>query len=274
MNCKIKLSSSVYIALCLLLLSSCLSNKKYVYLQNVTTHKVDSTSDFIKINKPNYHLQISDILTINIASEDESVSKIFNAAPSTMGNMNMVPGGVGGMMYYTGVGVNDSGNIVLPIVGNIYVLGKTLSEANAAIRLELNKYFKNYHLTVQFSEFRCSVIGEVTRPGKYSFLQNQVNILEVLAHVGDLTPLANRLKVSIIRQYPEGLKIHQVNLTDARLLESPYYFLKPNDVIYVEPIKMRELGNLTSAQNTLTTIATVASTFLLVLNTYIIFKSK
>jgi polysaccharide export outer membrane protein len=65
-----------------------------------------------------------------------------------------------------------------------------------------------------------------------------------------------------------------VNLTDARLLESPYYFLKPNDVIYVEPIKMRELGNLTSAQNTLTTIATVASTFLLVLNTYIIFKSK
>jgi polysaccharide export outer membrane protein len=274
MNCKVKLSLSVYIALCLLLLSSCLSNKKYVYLQNISTNKVDSTSDFIKINKPNYRLQVNDILTINIASEDESISKLFNPAPTTFGINNIIPGGVGGMMYYTGVGVNDSGNIILPVIGSVNVLGKTMQETYNLLRIELNKYFKNYHLIVQFSEFRFSVLGEVARPGKYSLLQSQVNILEVLAHSGDLTPLANRLKVSIIRQYPEGLKIHQVNLTDQRLLESPYYFLKPNDVIYVEPIKMRELGNFTNATSTLTTIATVASTFLLVLNTYIIFKSK
>ncbi len=274
MKSKMIFKIVTYVSICMLFVSSCISNKRYVYLQNTSTHKVDSTSDYIKVNKPNYRLQVNDILTINIASEDESISKLFNPAPTTFGINNIIPGGVGGMMYYTGVGVNDSGNIILPVIGSVNVLGKTMQETNNLLRIELNKYFKNYHLIVQFSEFRFSVLGEVARPGKYSLLQSQVNILEVLAHAGDLTPLANRLKVSIVRQYPEGIKIHQVNLTDAHLLESPYYYLKPNDVIYIEPIKMREWGNFTNATSTLTTIATVASTFLLVLNTYIIFKSK
>jgi polysaccharide export outer membrane protein len=244
-----------------------------VYLQN-SAHKVDSTSDYIKINKPNYRLQINDILVINIGSEDESISKVFNSNQSAGTGMNMMTNGPGGMMYYTGYVINDSGNINLPIIGAINILNKTISEANQLIRFELNKYFKNYHLTVQFAEFRYSVLGEVNRPGKYSFMQGQVNILEALAYVGDLTPLANRTKISIIRQYPEGIKIHQINLLDLNILSSPYYYLKPNDVIYVEPLKMREWGNLSNASNTLTTIATIASTFLLVLNTYIIFKSK
>jgi polysaccharide export outer membrane protein len=256
-----------------LFIASCINNKKYVYLQN-NSHLVDSTSDFIRVNKPNYHLQVNDILAINIASEDETVTKIFNSTLGASPNVPMMNGGSGGMMYYTGYTINDSGNISLPIIGSINLLGKTLQEANIAVRTELNKYFKNYHLVVQFAEFRYSVLGEVVRPGKYAFMQSQVTILEAIAHVGDLTPLANRNKISIIRQYPEGLKIHQVNLLDVHLLESPYYFLKPNDLIYVEPLKMRELGNLSNASNTLTTIATVASTFLLVLNTYIIFKSK
>lgn len=269
-----KIKVVLFIGLGLMLLGSCVSNRRYLFLQNPTTHKVDSTSDYIKINKPSYRLQVNDILTISIASEDETINKMFNPSPTSGGMMNMAPGGVGGMMYYSGFGVNDSGNIVIPIIGNVHVLGKTIMEANAAVRLELNKYFKNYHLFMQFSEFRYSILGEVTRPGKYSLLQSQVNILEAIAHGGDLSPLANRLKVSIIRQYPEGIKIHQVDLTDVNIIKSPYYYLKPNDVIYIEPLKMRELGNLSSAQNTLTTIATIASTLLLVLNTYIIFKSK
>lgn len=263
----------LFLSIGCLFMASCITNKKYLYLQN-SSHNVDSTSDYIKINKPNYHLQVNDILAINIASEDETVSKIFNSAPLSGPTMSMTSGGVGGMMYYTGYTINDSGNINLPIIGPINLLGKTLQEANLAVKSELNKYFKNYHLVVQFAEFRYSILGEVVRPGKYAFMQSQVTILEAIAHVGDLTPLANRTKISIIRQYPEGVKIHQVNLLDVHLLESPYYFLKPNDVIYVEPLKMRELGNLSNASNTLTTIATVASTFLLVLNTYIIFKAK
>ena len=273
-NRKMKSKILLFLSVILLFFASCISNKKYVYLQSVSTHKVDSTSDYIKVNRPNYRLQANDILSINIASEDESIAKIFNSSPSTGPNMSMTSGGAGGMMYYTGYGINDSGNITLPVIGKVHLLGNTLQEANSIIRLELNKYFKNYHLTIQFAEFRYSVLGEVLKPGKYSFMQSQVNILEALAYVGDLTPLGNRTKISIIRQYPEGIKIHQVNLLDVNLLSSPYYYLKPNDVIYVEPLKMREWGNLSSASNTLTTIATVASTFLLVLNTYIIFKSK
>lgn len=264
----------LFLSLVLLFFASCISNKKYVYLQSASTHKVDSTSDYIKVNRPNYRLQVNDILTISIASEDETINKMFNPSPTSGGLMNMAPGGVGGMMYFSGFGVNDSGNIVIPIIGNVKVVGKTILEANAAVKIELNKYFKNYHLFMQFAEFRFSIIGEVVRPGKYALLQSQVNILEAVAHAGDLTQLANRNKVSIVRQYPEGIKIHQVNLLDVKLLSSEYYYLKPNDVIYIEPLKMRELGNFSSAQNTLTTIATIASTLLLVLNTYIIFKSK
>ncbi len=271
---KIQANSIIFLCLATLFLSSCIGNKRYLYLQTLSNHKVDSTSDFIKISKPEYRLQVNDIVTVSIASEDENINKIFNPAPSSTGNMNMAPGGVGGMMYYTGFSINDSGKITLPIIGSVSIVGKTMQEANTTIRTELNKYFKNYHLFMQFAELRYSVIGEVNRPGKYSMLQSQVNILEALAHVGDLTQLANRSKISIIRQYPEGLKIHQINLLDVKLLQSPYYFLKPNDIIYVEPLKMRSLGNFTTAQNSFTTIATVASTFLLVLNTYIIFKAK
>jgi polysaccharide export outer membrane protein len=263
----------LFLGLGILYLSSCISNRKYVYLQN-SAHKLDSTSDYVKINKPNYRLQVNDILAINISSEDESISKLFNTASTNGQPMNMMSGGAGGMMYYTGYGINDSGNITLPVIGSLHLLGNTIQEANSIIRLELNKYFKNYHLVVQFAEFRFSILGEVNRSGKYALMQSQVNILEAIALVGDLTPLANRNKISIIRQYPEGVKIHQVNLLDVNLLSSPYYFLIPNDIIYIEPIKMREWGNLTNASSTLTTIATVASTFLLVLNTYIIFKAK
>ncbi len=263
----------LFLGIGILYLSSCISNRKYVYLQN-SNHKVDSSTDYIKINKPNYRLQVNDILAINIASEDESITKIFNSAPSTGATMSMTSGGAGGMLYYTGYSINDSGNIMLPIIGKVNLLGKTIQEASLSIRTELNKYFKNYHLSVQFAEFRYSVLGEVNRPGKYAFMQGQVNILEALAYVGDLTPLANRSKISIVRQYPEGIKIHQVNILDVHLLESPYFYLKPNDVIYVEPLRMRELGNLSSATSTLTTIATIANTLFFVLSTYIIFGSK
>jgi polysaccharide export outer membrane protein len=252
------------------LLSSCVANKKYILIQNAKTNSTsDSSKSSYRLDRTVYKLQVNDILYVSVASTDDNVSKAFSHSVGSQ-QMMQVQGGIGNMMYLTGYSLNINGDINLPIIGNLNLSGLTVPEAQDKIDLELKKYFKVYHLVVKLAEMPFTFIGEVVHAGRFSGMINQVTLFEALALAGDFTPIANRKNVTIIRQNPEGVKIYKVDFTQADLINSPYFVLRPNDVIYVEPLKSRSIGNFSSFQNSLNTITPLLTTLVLAINTYLI----
>lgn len=249
-------------------LSSCVSNKKFIYLQDKGHTKIDSAG-LIPVQPYAYKLQAGDILYIALSTEDEKMNKVF--VPASSGNMMMQGQGVSGtIMYYMGFTIDTKGIIELPFLGKLNLSNKTLEAAKETIETELRKYFKNYYLQLKLADFKFSVLGFVNRPGQYFFNQNKVTLLEAIAQAGELNNLAKRYELQLYRQYPDGVKLHILDLTDQSLINSPYWYIQPNDVLYVVPLNKRAIGDLSSLQSSFGVIAPLLSTLLMVLNTYIL----
>jgi polysaccharide export outer membrane protein len=221
-----------------------------------------------------YKLQKGDVLYISLTTDDERLNKIFVPSGGA-GNMQMLQGqGVsGGMLYFIGFTVDANGDIEFPYLGKISVHQKSVEEAKEVIQVEIKKFFKVFFLQVKVAEFKFSVVGFVNKPGQYFFQQNKVTILEALSLAGDLQNLAKRFSLQLYRQYPDGVKIHTLDLTDRSIVNSPYWYIQPNDVLYVEPLKVRTAGDVSSFQTTMTVITPLLTSLLLVLNTYILVKN-
>ncbi|MBC7381850.1 MAG: polysaccharide biosynthesis/export family protein [Bacteroidia bacterium] len=253
------------------LFSSCVTSKKFNYLQNKSGSQNDSNG-VIKTQNYNYKLQNGDILYLSLSTDDERLNKIF--IPNVSGQMNQQSQGTAGTpFYYTGFTIDGKGEVELPYLGKVSVTGKTIEEAKIAMEESLRKYFKVFYLQVKVAEFKFSVIGYVNRPGQFFFTQNKVNIIEAIAQAGDLQELAKKYEVHLYRLYSEGVKLHVLDLTDRSLISSPYWYIQPGDVLYVQPLKMRSVGNLTSLQSSFNVVAPLLSSLLLVLNTYILVKN-
>lgn len=234
-------------------LSSCISNSRLIYLQ--PSNEKESLSKFFDYKKQEYKLQQNDILDVQIRSTNEDANKLFMV--NNLSNQGGAQAGAsrGGDVYYmTGYNINNNGAIELPYIGNINVEGKTLKEAKIKIEEHLKKYLKTYYLSVKLGGIRFSAIGEFNRPGKNVILQNQATIFEAIALCGDLTPLAKRDEIKLIRQYPKGSKIHSINLLEESIINSPYYFIHPNDVIYAVPLPQKSSGLGVTGSNTFTTL--------------------
>jgi polysaccharide export outer membrane protein len=167
----------------------------------------------------------------------------------------------------TGYTVDEKGNIRLPIVGEVQVKDKTIDEA----RLEIEKKLRTLvvselYVKVKLGGIRYSALGEFRRPGKFVVLQDRMTIFEAVANAGDLTPVAKRNEILLIRQYPEGTRIHRLNLLDRQLIESPFYFIQPNDQIYVEPMKVREIGAGENAAQSFALVISAITALALILN--------
>ena len=253
------------------LLSSCVSNKKYVYLQDKGTVKTDS-SGIMPVTPYAYKLQIGDILYISLTSDDEKLSKVF--IPGGGENNMMMQGqqSSGSPLYFIGFTIDPNGEIEFPILGKISVVNKNIDEAKVAIHSILKLYLKEFYLQVKVAEFKFSILGSVNKPGIYFFNQNKVNILEALSQAGDLQSLAKRVEIQLYRQYPTGIKMHKINLTDRSIINSSYWYIQPNDVLYAVPLKARSIGDLSTLQSSFATVAPLLSTLLLVVNTYFLLQ--
>lgn len=221
-----------------------------------------------------YLLQKGDILYISLTTEDEQLNKLF------------VPNGAGGGMvmqqgqsvsgtpfYFVGYSIDSEGNIEFPYMGKVMVGGKTLEAAKMEIETQLKKYFKVFVLQVKIAEFKFSVLGYVNKPGQFFFQQNKVTIFEAISLAGDLQNLAKRYEVQLYRQFPGGVKVINIDLTDRSIINSPYWYIQPNDVLYVVPLKARAIGDVSSLQSSFGVVAPLLSMMLLVLNTYILVKN-
>lgn len=250
--------------------SSCVSNEKIIYLQNLEGQKPITEGELIAYEIPEYKLQYNDIIDVNIQTVDDILKNGFNPTADASNNMRMQMAQGGGDIYYmTGYTVDKSGNIRLPIVGEIQVKDKTIDEARAEIEARLKAYITSeVYVKVKLGGIRYSALGEFRRPGKFVVLQDRMTIFEAIANAGDLSNIAKRDEVLLIRQYPEGTKLHRINLTDRQIVQSPFYFIQPNDQLYAEPMKVREVGAGENAAQSLSLVISAITVSVLLINTF------
>ena len=249
--------AAVFVLMLVMCCASCVPSESLIYLQK----SGETAAEVFEYNKQDYQLQMNDILDVKISSLNPEVNALFNA--STMGTMQVAQATAqtgGDLFYITGYSVDQDGNIDIPFVGKVNVLGLTLNQAHSAVDAEVAKLFTNYHLQVKLGGVRFSVLGEFNRPGKHVVMQNQVTIFEAISLGGDLSHVANREEIRLIRQHPDGTQIHTIDLLDRSVVESPYYFMQPNDVLYAEPLPQKVWGVGVTGTQTLNTILSTLST--------------
>ncbi|MEN5058269.1 polysaccharide biosynthesis/export family protein [Sphingobacterium kitahiroshimense] len=224
----------------LVFFSSCGSRKSMVYLQPDSTQINTSYQQYIP------KIQKNDILTIVVSAADPKVTAPFNPISSmTTSNLNQSVD-LALRPTYT---VDDDGNITLPMLGDVHIAGLTRLEAIEKLRNELSQYIKDPGVNMNFNNFRISVLGEVARPGSFIIPTERITILEALGMAGDLTIRGVRQHVTLIREVNGEKTINHLDLTKQETLNSPYYYLAQNDVIYVEPNKA-QINNSKLGANT------------------------
>lgn len=225
--------------------TSCVSQKKILYLQNEQMLNDSSLMSIEYENERtfNYKVQPGDNLYIRIASLDEKFSAYFNIMNQGSAYTSSTTYSSGNAsIYLNGYTVGADGNIDLPFVGNVFVKDLTVDAIQMKVQEIMNEYLKETVVYVKLGVFNLTILGEVVRPGQYQIYQSDINIFQAIALAGNATDFANKSKVKIVHQTPKGSQIVRVNLNDADILSSPDYYLKPNDIIYVEPLKTKQFG--------------------------------
>jgi len=248
--------------------TSCVPTKKITYLQESDQVKNDSLILIQKVQSP-YRLQMNDILSIQIkAPYDSEIVDMFNVA-SAGGNANgqgaqAGQGGQGAGLYFTGYTVDQHGDIRVPQLGKIQALGLTLEELRLHIEKRLlTEFFKDnadLFVTVRLGGLRYVMAGEVNGTGEQTIFRDQVTIVEAVANSGGIPITGDLSNVRIVRQYPDGVKVHHLDLTQLDVIYSPYYYIQPNDMIVVDPLPQKSLGTGTTGLASFTTIISVVTT--------------
>ena len=243
-----KLSFFAFAMLAVLLLSSCGASKNVAYIQN---------SDDVNYEKSSFlydaRIMPKDQLTISVNTVDPEVSLPYNLLlqNSYAQGRTMSTGG-GTLMPYL---VDNDGYINFPVIGRLHVSGLTKSECENLILEKIRRYMaedQNPVVTVRMSSYSISVLGEVAHPGSFQVSREKITIFEALAQAGDLTIYGVRDRVKLIREDASGKKeVHTLNLNDANLLNSPYYYLQQNDVVYVEPNNVKAQNSKVGQTTTL-----------------------
>jgi len=160
--------------------------------------------------------------------------------------------------------VDEAGNIEFPFVGKINVGSLALEEAGAKIQSALNEYVANTTIVVKFIDNQVTILGEVERQGVYTFAQDKLNIYEALALGGGLSEFGNRKNIILVRQEGEKIMHHKLNLSDSKIASKDYYYVLPNDVVVVEPLKFKSKSFTNVTYTTiLTSITTLVAVLLL-----------
>lgn len=216
-------------------LASCITPKKSTYFADLDSLKINEmvTTKFVEpVIRPD------DILNVTILTVDPTSSVVVNQVPitSAVGSSSATNIGQQQVMGYL---VDKDGKIQIPMLGSIKVGGLTTFQARDLLKVESEKYYKNPNVQVRYSNFKITVLGEVVRPATYSLPNERISVLDAIGLAGDLTIYGKRENVLIIREEDGKKQFSRVNLNSVELFKSPFYYLKQNDVLYVEPNKAK-----------------------------------
>ncbi|MFV7234951.1 MULTISPECIES: polysaccharide biosynthesis/export family protein [Flavobacterium] len=249
------------------MVSSCIPTQDLIYLQKKNNSQ-EGTSISAVESKP-YRLQTNDVLSITIKAIDPKLAAIFSPTNEGVSGGKSESG-----LYFDGFTVDDHGNVRVPVLGELNVIGYTLDEIRVRIEKQLlAEYFNteaNIFVTVKLAGFRYTINGEVGSTGTKTLFQEHVTIMEAVANSGDITITGNRKAVTVMRKTPTGVQMQDLDLTDINVMQSPYYYLQPNDYIYVKPLKQKTWGTGKTGIESLGTIITLLS---LATTTYLLLKN-
>ena len=191
---------------------------------------------------PILNIQPDDILDIQVTSRNpEAVIAFQQNRRINSGNTAYSFSGESALGMQEGYRVDEEGNIYLPFLGRVRASGKTLVELRGEVMNDLQQYVPDAAVQMRFMSFRVTVLGEVFRPSTYIIPNERLTVLEVIGMAGDFTPYARRDSVLIVRQRSgEVREFARINTQDKSLFESPYFYLSPNDMVYVEPLKAKQ----------------------------------
>ncbi|WP_400071602.1 polysaccharide biosynthesis/export family protein [Zobellia russellii] len=217
----------ISIALVALVLTSCYTSKGVNYIQSPDSEMT------IRLRPTEYGVQPNDVLDIKVQSRDPDQAAFFNI--STVENRNLQANPAS--LFLNGYTVDKEGKINLAIVGELEVRNLRVEEIRDIVQKEIDKYLLNAIVSVKLTSFKVSVLGDVKNPGTNYIYNNQATIFEALSAAGDLNISAKRKNVKLIRQKGDKSIVVDLDLTSPEIIRSPYYFLHPNDVLYVETSK-------------------------------------
>lgn len=234
-------TSLILITAFLLSICSCISPKRLNYLQanEQSKNSIDSILQLRRLPAP-YRVQINDLLSVRVKALDQEVVGMFNPVSNANSNATTEE-----QAYFDGFLVDRRGEIDIPTLGKVRVIGLTLDEIKAKIKDQLlQEFFKkeaNIFITVKLAGLRYTTIGEIGT-GSQVIYKEQVTIMEAIANAGNITTYGDRQNVRILRQYPGGQQMLNVDLTDISALSTEEYYIKPNDVIIVDTLPEKSIG--------------------------------
>ena len=242
--------------------SGCVPNSRLVYLQDPAQVASGSPVSYTSDRRP-YHLQAGDVLSVTVKGIDQELQNTFNTSSGGFGGAVLAEPAA---QYANGYSIDDNGDIILVSVGKVQVRGLTVSEANTLCQKRISAFLKEATVSVKLVSFKVTILGEVRRPGYYYVTNLRCNILEAIGLGGDLTNVANRERVKVIRQTDAGSEVAIVDITNANVVHSPYYALQPNDVVYIEPFSgQTPRKNFTPVNLGLGIVSGIATIVLLIL---------
>ncbi|MBK3518703.1 polysaccharide biosynthesis/export family protein [Carboxylicivirga marina] len=220
----------------IVIFSSCIPQKEIVLLQDKSENK-NYENPFAPLDNitDKYYLQPNDYLFINVSTPDPKISEFFNQAQgnsaSTQRNQNF--------FFYQ---LDDSMNIDFPYVGKINMKGCNVKMGKEKVQEALKPFLKEYSLTFKLASNTFTALGEFRKQGVVVMQKEQVTIFEAVAMAGGITPFGKQRKMKLVRQLPDGPVTYEVDFTDKNIVNSEYYYIYPNDLIYVRPMKAKQLG--------------------------------
>ena len=237
--------------------ASCVPQKKMLFLKEAQMLSESQSINYVNERNVDYKLQPGDNLYIRfINMVDERRAAELNGELTT----RSVQLSSDASIYLQSYTLDDDGFIELPLIGKTDLKNLTVDEAKERMQSEINKFVNGTTVIVKLSNFNLTVLGEVTRPGMYRVYQSQINLFEAVAMAGNTTNFAKNSEVKIVRQTDNGSEIVTVDMGSADILSSPYYYLKPNDIIYIEPLKIKSWGFTTFPYSTVISIVTLGVT--------------
>ncbi len=249
-------------ALLAVVFASCVPQKKMLYLKNAEMAAENISKEYVNDRSIDYKLQPGDNLYIHVVNtiDERSAASINGDVRGYLSSDANI--------YLQTTTIDKDGCVEMPLVGKIEVKNLTVDEAKNKLQTAINTYINGSMLVVKLASFNVTLLGEVSRPGMYKVYQSQINLFEAMSLAGNMTNFAKKSEVKIIRQTDNGSEIVTVDMGQADILSSPYYYLKPNDIIYVEPLKIKQWGFTTFPYSTVFSIVTLGVTL------YSIFSNK
>jgi polysaccharide biosynthesis/export protein len=244
-------------------LAACTSSKKIRYFNDIADTTHGSNIPAAAFQEP--LIQSDDILAISIQTIDPQNSLIINqmaGAMPSIGSSSASP--IGGQLI-TGFLVDKEGNVELAMIGKIKMGGLTTAAARDTLRTKAALYFKNATVNVRFANYKITVLGEVNRPATYTVPNEKISLLDAIGLAGDLTIFGKRNNVLLIRDNNGKKEFERFDLNSSNIFTSPYFYLKQNDVIYVEPNKAKAASLNAARVQTYALIGTILSVLIVLL---------